>query len=378
MLSDGAMAFVLAVLPIIGAATGTGHVGGPLDLALVAASTTAFVLLLLRRRYPVPVLILGVLAEVLTMIAPHEVVGLRLVVIVALYTVASTTNRRVAWVAGIATATVLYLVSITAQSNSWFSPESLTMVAWSGMATAAGDAVRSRRAYLAATEKRAEFAERSLEEEARRQVAEERLRIARDLHDIVAHHIALINVQAGVATLFLRDDPDAAEQALAQVRTGSRSVLDELGGILSVLRRPDDPAGPVEPLPRLDQLDQLIESFGAAGLGVDWRTSGAGRPLAPALALAGYRIVQESLTNAHKHGDGGRANLRIDYRPESLTIDVLNTRADPVPHAAKRSGHGIIGMRERVAAAGGTLELGHTDDGQFRVHAVLPVPTETR
>jgi signal transduction histidine kinase len=257
------------------------------------------------------------------------------------------------------------------------------LVAWAGVATAVGDAVRSRRAYrtamrerAAAMEERAERAEQALEEEARRQVVEERLRIARELHDVVAHHIAVINVQAGVASHLVRDDPAGAEAALAHVRRGAGSVLDEMSGILSVLRRPDDPTTPsTDPLPTLDQLEQLIANFTGVGLDVEWRTSGARRDVAPAVALAAYRIIQESLTNAHRHGRTPRAGLRVDYRPDALVVEVVNDARADLP-ATGRRGHGIIGMRERVAAAGGTIDVGPTGDGRFRVHATLPLAGE--
>lgn len=174
---------------------------------------------------------------------------------------------------------MLFVAAVITKSTSWYDGENLELVVWAGIATAVGDAVRSRRAYVAAMQDRAERAEQALEEEARRQVVEERLRIARELHDVVAHHIAVINVQAGVATHLLRDDPAGAEAALAHVRQGGRSVLDELAGILNVLRQPDDRSESMEPLPTLDQLDQLVATFAAAGLRIESRTVGARRTI---------------------------------------------------------------------------------------------------
>jgi signal transduction histidine kinase len=304
----------------------------------------------------------------------------------ALYTVASTSSRRTAWTAGAAVAGVLFVTAVIAtpgpritSPGPGFDGENLELIAWAGVATAVGDAVRSRRAYLiarqeraAALEERAERAERALEEEARRQVVEERLRIARELHDVVAHHIAVINVQAGVATHLVRDDPDGAEAALAHVRRGANLVLDELSGILSVMRRPDDPTTSIDPLPTLDQLDDLIADFSGVGLEVEWQTSGTRQPVAPAVALAAYRIVQESLTNVHRHGRSPHACLRVDYTPDTLSVEVLNDVAEDRP-TTRRRGNGIIGMRERAAAAGGTLDVGPTADGRFRVYATLPV-----
>jgi signal transduction histidine kinase len=277
----------------------------------------------------------------------------------------------------------LFLTETITSPRPWYDGENLELIAWMGVATALGDAVRSRRGYLVARQERAtalqeraERAEQALEEETRRQVVEERLRIARELHDVVAHHIAVINVQAGVATHLVRDDPAGAEAALAHVRRGASSVLDELGGILSVLRS-DDPTTPTDPLPTLDQLDRLIAGFTGVGLEVEWRTTGARRPVAPAVALAAYRIVQESLTNAHRHGRGPRVCLRVDYDLDVLTIEVLNDAVAGGPTSGRR-GHGIVGMRERVAAAGGTIDVGPTTDGRFRVAVTLPVAGDDR
>jgi signal transduction histidine kinase len=152
-------------------------------------------------------------------------------------------------------------------------------------------------------------------------------------------------------------------------------ALDELGGILSVLRQTDDSATSatsVAPLPTLDQLDELIADFAKVGLDVDWHTSGARRSVAPAVGLAAYRIVQESLTNAHRHGRGPRVHLRVDHRPDALVIDVVNDITADVA-ASGRQGHGIVGMRERAIAAGGRIDVGPTRDGRFRVHVSLPV-----
>lgn len=370
---DAVTATVVAVVPLIVAATDARDVGDRLTAADVATSVVAVILLLLRRRYPLPVLAVTLIGAVWSMTPDDEHILLQMVAGIVMYTVASTHNRTVAWSAGSAAAAVLFIASVITKSTPWYDGDNLELVAWTGIATAVGDAVRSRRAYLAAMEERAERAERTRTEEARRQVVEERLRIARELHDVVAHHIAVINVQAGVATHLLRDDPVGAEAALAHVRHGGNSVLDELAGILSVLRQPDDPTASAEPLPTLEQLDQLVATFAAVGLDVEWRTAGARRPVPPALALAAYRIVQESLTNAQRHGRGARALLRVDYEPHALSIEVVNDAATSSDDSRIRPGHGITGMRERVAATGGTFDVGRTREGRFRVHATLPL-----
>jgi signal transduction histidine kinase len=383
---DLAIATIVVVGALVFEATDAGEVGATLDAVDVVACAVAFALILLRRRAPLPVLVVAVIAGAWSLVPDDGQVVLQVATFLALYTVASTSSRRTAWTAGAAVAGVLFVTAVIAtpgpqitSPGPGFDGENLELIAWAGVATAVGDAVRSRRAYLiarqeraAALEERAERAERALEEEARRQVVEERLRIARELHDVVAHHIAVINVQAGVATHLVRDDPDGAEAALAHVRRGANLVLDELSGILSVMRRPDDPTTSIDPLPTLDQLDDLIADFSGVGLEVEWQTSGTRQPVAPAVALAAYRIVQESLTNVHRHGRSPHACLRVDYTPDTLSVEVLNDVAEDRP-TTRRRGNGIIGMRERAAAAGGTLDVGPTADGRFRVYATLPV-----
>ena len=345
-------------------------VASALPETLVAACVAAFVLLLCRRRWPVPVLVLAIAGSVWSIAVSDRLVVLQIASVIAVYTVSSTTGRAAAWAAGVLTALVLLVSSWLLTAAPLLAPETLATIAWFGMATAAGDAVRIRRAYIKAVEERAERAERILEEEGMRRVAEERLRIARDLHDVVAHHIAVINVQAGVASHLLRTDPDGAITALAHVRQGGRSVLDELGTILRVLRRPDGLAAPVETVPTLAQIDELVASFQESGLEVEWRSSGEHRPLSPAVEMTGYRIVQESLTNAHKHGSATGAMLRLDYSAGGLSIEVSNRAGSG---GAGQPGNGIVGMRERVEAVGGTIDVGRAPDGRFRVHATLPV-----
>ena len=137
------------------------------------------------------------------------------------------------------------------------------------------------------------------------------------------------------------------------------------------MRQPDDTTTSVDPLPTLEQLDTLIAELTSVGLAVEWHTSGIRQRLAPAVGLAAYRIIQESLTNAHRHGNGPRAVLRVDHRPGTLSIEVLNALSADRP-ATGRRGHGTIGMRERVTAAGGSIQIGPTGDGQFRVQVTLP------
>lgn len=375
------IATVLSTVLLFFEAVDGSEVGATLSAIDFVYCAIASVLILLRRLAPLTVLAVALAGAVWSLFPDDDQVVLRVAACLALYTVAATSSRKIAWTVGAVTAVVLFVAAVIANPGPWSNGDNLQQIAWMVVATAVGDAVRSRRAYLVARQERAmalrERAERELEEEARRQVIEERLRIARELHDVVAHHIAVINVQAGVATHLLRDNPAGAEEALAHVRRGAKSVLEELSGILNVMRRTDDPTTSTDPLPTLDQLDRLIAGFTAVGLEVGWQTTGTRQSIAPAVALAAYRIVQESLTNAHRHGRNARASLRVEYQPDTLCIEILNDPGTDRPPTGRR-GHGIIGMHERVAAAGGTIEVGPTVDGRFRVYVTLPVIGDER
>ncbi|GCB49074.1 sensor histidine kinase [Streptomyces sp. NL15-2K] len=348
------------------------------------AAGVAVLLLLARRRAPLPVLALTVLGETaFTVLASRPSPVLAVTALIAVYTVARTVRRRIALIAAAVTATALYVV-VAYPTDSASDPEGGAVFAWVGMFAAVGGTVRTWRDYTAAMEERALRAEASKEVEARRRVAEERLRIARELHDVVAHHIALITIQAGVAGHFLRDRPDRADAALAHIREGGRTVLDELGSLLHVLRQSGDEsdetdeAQPTEPVPGLSRLGRLIESLTAAGLSVRHRQVGPPRPLPTAIDLAAYRILQEALTNAHKHGADAVTDLLVDYRTDALHIEISNpVRTGPVPDA-QGTGHGLTGMRERAHALGGSFHAGAGADGRFRLDVRLPLPeTET-
>jgi len=343
-----------------------------LDFGVAAASA---VLIALRRRWPVLVLAVVTVAAAWAVATSGEIYVLTAVSVISAYTVASRRRRTTAWIAGAAAALVVYLAAVMYDPHVWDSSEALEDLAWMGMGVAVGDAVRSRRAYVAAVEDRAVRAEQSRDEEARRRVAEERLRIARELHDVVAHHLALISVQSEVAVHALRQRPDQAEEALAHVRRAARTGIEELSTVLTVLRHADDPEPSTEPTPGLGRLAGLLDSVAAAGLQVTHHQDGDARPLPSAVDLAAYRIVQESLTNARKHGGDPVAHLRLSYTRTGLTIAVQNrVRPGLAASPGTRTGHGLNGMRERAASVGGTLNAGPDASGRFAVHAFLPAP----
>jgi signal transduction histidine kinase len=234
----------------------------------------------------------------------------------------------------------------------------------------AGIAVANRRAYVASIRDRAE-------QDARRQVDEERLRIARELHDVVAHTMATINVQAGVAAHVLPTQPEAVAEALQAIKTASKEGLRELRAILNVLRQADD-ADSVQPAPGLAQLDALVEGARRAGLPITLAVAGEPFPLPAAVDLAAYRIVQESLTNVIRHAGPADAAVSLRYHRDEIAIDVTDTGHGPTAGSGPgavggTAGHGQAGMRERAAAVGGTVQTGPRPGGGYQVTARLPV-----
>jgi signal transduction histidine kinase len=346
-----------------------------LSLVLMTLGAAALVF---RRRAPRTVLAVtaGVsFAESLTG-DPRAPVAMSAVV--ALFTVAAATDRSTTWRLGLSTMSVLTGAAMLAGPLPWYAQDNLAIFAWTGMAAAGGDAVRSRRAFVRAMQERAERAERTREEEARRRVAEERLRIARDLHDVVAHHIALVNVQAGVAAHVLDKRPDQARQALAHVREAGRSALDELRATVGLLRQSDDPEAPTEPAPGLHRLDELVGTFRSAGLHVGVARADGGTTLPAAVDLAAFRVVQEALTNVQKHaGPRARAEVSVVRVGPHVEITVIDDGSGGAAAPTAGGGHGLLGMRERVTALSGTLTTGPRYGGGFRVHAILPVDTHT-
>ncbi|MEU3345695.1 sensor histidine kinase [Streptomyces sp. NPDC006700] len=335
--------------------------------------------LVLRRRAPRTVLAATGTMSVIEFVTGDPRAPVAMSAVVALFTVAAATDRLTALRLGLATMTVLTGAAMLAGPMPWYAQENLAIFAWTGMAAAGGDAVRSRRAFVHAIRERAERAERTREEEARRRVAEERLRIARDLHDVVAHHIALVNVQAGVAAHVMDKRPDQAKEALGHVRQASRSALDELRATVGLLRQSGDPEAPTEPAPGLDRLDELVGTFRNAGLHVEVARADHGTTLPAAVDLAAFRVIQEALTNVHKHaGIQAKAEVSVVRVGPHIEITVLDDGAGRTAGTQTGGGHGLLGMRERVTALVGTLTTGPRYGGGFRVHAILPVETRTR
>ncbi|MFE2935268.1 sensor histidine kinase [Streptomyces sp. NPDC059278] len=336
------------------------------------------VALIWRRRSPLVVLAVTAGLTVVELVKSDPPAPVVMATVIALCTVAARTDRPTTWRVGLLTVAVLTASAMLFGAAPWYSQENFGVFAWTGLACAAGDAVRSRRAFVDAIRERADRAERTREEEARRRVAEERLRIARDLHDVVAHHIALVNVQAGVAAHVMDKRPDQAKEALAHVREASRSALDELRATVGLLRQSGDPAAPTEPAPGLAVLDALVDTVRRAGLPVDVVCTDRRPPLPAAVDLAAYRVIQEALTNVRKHaGPGARAEVSVVRVGATTEVTVIDNGFGGGGSNGDGGGHGLLGMRERVTALGGTLTAGPRYGGGFRVHAILPVEART-
>jgi signal transduction histidine kinase len=293
--------------------------------------------------------------------------------LVALYSAAVAAPRTRALITGTLTAIVVQVFTLLVTGRHFLDSGNLALITVLGAVTAIGDATRNRRAYIQAIKDRALRAERTREVEARRRVAEERLRLARDLHDIVAHSITVINFQAGVAAHLLRREPDAAEAAIEHVITASGSTLAELGTMLTVLRQPDGDSPPPEPMPSFDRLDDLLDGFRAAGLAVDLQRGDMAFSLTPAVGMAGYRIVQESLTNAFRYATPRTARVRLSFAEHRLRISVVNpvTGTEDRRPSSGGPGRGLLGLRERAASVGGRLEIVEGRE-EFSVDAFLP------
>ncbi|TDW15447.1 sensor histidine kinase [Kribbella kalugense] len=371
---------------------GGRHVGERIQLnqTVVVLAVAGAVAITFRRRAPLLVLAITTVIATTFVITEQGKSPIVVYMGVAAYTVVQSKDRPTRSIAVTATALLSLIAEVIFVGGGVLDNLGLTFfVLFSG---AIGEAVRYRRAYLLELEERAVRAEQSRDEEAQRRVMEERLRIAHELHDVIAHHIALMNVQSGVAAHVLRSQPDEAERALALVRSGGRTVLQELTVLLGVLRRSGSPL-PTAPTPSLHELDALIRSFSAAGVSVDYDPPDALGPLPDVIELTAYRIVQESLTNALKHAPGASVSVHITRDQDTLTVDVVDTgqrpglaapgshppgATDPAVPGSElpgSTGHGLVGMRERVAAVRGALSAGPRADGGFAVHAVLPLET---
>jgi len=240
-----------------------------------------------------------------------------------------------------------------------------------------GDYLRTRRAYVSQLEERAARLERERDQDRRLAADEERTRIARELHDVVAHDVSVIAIQAGAARAVQSTKPEAAAQALGLIETTARETLVELNRLLGVLRSGNGATPDRSPQPGIGQLASLVEGLRAAGLVVDARVDGEPRPLPSAVDLSAYRIVQEATTNVLKHARARRVDIRVHYSETVLGLDIRDDGAGDGSDPTSSSGHGLIGMRERVALFGGKFHAGRSRAGGFSVHVRLPLTSST-
>ena len=390
-LADAAVAVVLLVVMVLTVATKSpqpGQRGGDALAYLLCvglAAPYAF-----HRRSPMPALAVE-MVSLLAFAARHYAAFPGLNVWVLLFGIALHCGRRPALVA-LGVSFAAFCVALAAQPPgvatpaTWSSTLLATAVAW-----LMGENQRNRRARWAALEERSRRLEREREEKAAHAVAEERLRIARELHDVVAPSMSVIAVQSGVGHHVIDTHPEQARAALAAIEMTSRSALAEMRRLLGVLRPDGESNGALTPAPGLSDLPVLVKQVCAGGVRAQVRVDGEPHELGPGVDLSAYRIVQEALTNVIKHG-GSSADVLLGYGPDELLVQVTD-RPDPglararlpvdrdrpaQPGPRSAAGHGLIGMRERVAVYAGEFEAGPVPGGGFRVTARLPYGGDRR
>ena len=293
--------------------------------------------------------------------------------LVATYAMAVRLPRWWTLAAGLAGAAAVWVTEGLLGPFGWLGGPNATMWPELLAAGALGAYLSARRRWISAEADRAAQTERARADETRRQVDAERVRIARELHDVVAHSISMIGIQAAAAGMLLADDPDAAAAALQEIRRASRDGLRELRTILQVLRFGDGDEPPAVPVPDAQAIGALVDAAVAAGTPTTLDVSGDLAALAPEVALAAYRIVQESLTNVVRHAGGARTTVEVGVEPGSLRVEVVDSGGRPGAGSGDGTGSGLTGMRERAAALGGSLDAGPHPGGGFAVLARLPL-----
>ncbi len=380
-----AAVFALSLVLLAVGDTDLGESAGDVDALGVALTALATLPLVASRVAPLRVFVFtGLASSVLRLVAAPA--GPPLGPTVALFSVAAASPPRPRLALPIvAVVFVVHLAASGLATGEFPGPEILLgLVVWGG-AWLAGERMRLRVERIAELEERAERAEREAERERRLAAAEERMRIARDLHDSAGHAIGVILVHAGDGRLRAERDPAGARAAFETIEEVARETVGEIDQLVRALREDDD--GGVEPPPGVAALDALVARHRAAGLDVTLAVRGERRPLPPGVDQAAYRILQEALTNAARHGGGG-AGVDVAFGDDALEVTVTNPlRNDAVdrwgvgasegetpregPDAGGANGHGVVGMRERAALLGGSLRAG-ASDGRFEVHAWLP------
>jgi signal transduction histidine kinase len=365
---------VCAVLEILALASGPYPHDLPQRLLLALLACGPIVLL---QRWPLPVLAVATAAGALV-VGTSGVAStpLSIMIALALYFVASRLPRQVSIRAALATAGVLAgALGYAALTRAHSSPGGAAVLGllWLSAGWFVGDSVATRRRYLAGLAEQAQRERAAEAERARQQVSQERIRIARELHDVVAHTLAVMTVQAGVGRRLMGQRPEEAAAALESIEAIGRTAQDELRVVLGLLRDQEPGAAALAPAPRLADLSELADTVRASGTPVELRMSGTDREFSPALELSVYRVVQEALTNVVKHAPHARATVDLSVSAGQLRLQVADDGGAPeIPPATAGAGQGIVGMRERMAAFGGWLVAEPVSGRGFRVLAEVP------
>jgi signal transduction histidine kinase len=333
-----------------------------LAIALVVGSAIP---LLARRRHPLSAFVATHSFVLAYLLLDYPRGPIFLSPLIAFFSAVLQGRRVGAWIVlAVGFVATTFLPSLVSDEPAPSIGEILGLGAWLLVVAGAAEIVRARRERVAE-------AVRMQEEEERRRASEERLRIARELHDVLAHNISMINVQAGVALHLLDERPEQARPALTAIKQASKEALTELRSVLGVLRRVDEEDGSKDPAPTLARLDDLVTRAQAAGLSVHLRIEGDVRPLPAPVDLAAFRIVQEALTNVLRHAEASSATVVVGYDDDAVTVQVEDDGRGSAP-GSLGSGSGIVGMRERAESVGGSFEAGpRPEGGGFRVRARL-------
>ncbi|MGW8646440.1 sensor histidine kinase [Micromonospora chalcea] len=375
------IAFDTAVCGLVVFFAVSAYVAGQIGVPAFAVGLAAAVAVFFRRAHPTAVAVAVAALALVQVIAGWGPLAYDIAVLIALYSVVKYADRlRDGIVAGVVAVLggVLAALQTPGAGPWWMGAFFYALIV--GAVWLAGLNLRTRRLYVLSLEDRAATLEREREAQARAAVAEERTRIARELHDVVAHSMAVMIVQADGVRFTLDRDPATAREAAKVVADTGRAALEEMRRLVGVLREPTatqpDPAdGPAHRRPALVELPALLDRFRAAGLRVACGGAGAPPPLPPGLELTVYRVVQESLTNTLKHaGVGASVELTLDWSADAVVIRAVDDgRGRPVDGPAPSGGHGLVGMRERVGVYDGSLAAGPTLAGGWRVRARLPL-----
>ncbi|MFJ1899098.1 sensor histidine kinase [Streptomyces sp. NPDC088115] len=365
---------LLGVVVMVGSGIAAhGQLGekAPLDLFARLLLLVSVAVLLMRHRHPVVAVFVSSAAAMVYLGAGYPYGPVFLAVAVGCFSAVVAGHRRAAWSA-VGMVWLGHLL-VAHWLYRWLPPpgdsappwgQEVGVAAWVVAIVAAAEFVRVRREQWAAQRMERAAAER-------RRADEERLRMARELHDVLAHSISVINVQAGVGLALLDSDPEQARTALTTIKAASKEALGEVRQVLDTLRTPGD--APRSPAPGLDRLPELVEQAASTGLTVTVTTDGERGAVPPGADLAAFRIVQEALTNVVRHSGSRTARVAIGYGPGRIRLRI-DDRGPATGTDAGGSGNGLAGMRERAAALGGTIEAGTRPDGGWRVRAELPLP----